>query len=74
MRQKLTVNTIRDYLIDQTTDALRRDARFIAPHIVIRRRDDEPNWDASVGVQRPKVLEAFTFVQRQLQAEYDIAW
>ena len=71
---KISRFTVRDYLIDRTTDELRSDARFIATKIEFSRRDGEPNWDANIGRAEAVVLKAFGAALLKLQREYDIAW
>jgi hypothetical protein len=73
-RTKISLTTMRDYLIDQTSDALRRDARMIAGQLIIRKRDGTPNWDANIGIAPPPLLKAFAVALNALQGEYDIEW
>jgi hypothetical protein len=73
-RTKIPLSAMRDYLIDQTTDALRRDARMIAGQLVIRKREGVPNWDANIGIAPPIVLKAFGVALKALQREHDIEW
>ena len=73
-RHKISRFTVRDYLIDRTTDELRGDARFIATKIEFHQRDGEPNWDADIGRAEAIVLKAFGAAVLKLKREYDIAW
>jgi|HubBroStandDraft_6_1064221.scaffolds.fasta_scaffold1123639_1 hypothetical protein len=73
-RQKLPLNSVRDFLIDQTTDALRRDARIIAPYLNIRERTGEPNWDANIGIAEPSIIRAFGIALLNVQRDYDVDW
>jgi hypothetical protein len=73
-RQKLPLNTVRDFLIDQTTDALHRDARIIAPYLNIRERAGEPNWDANIGIAEPSIIRAFCAALLNVQRDYDVDW
>jgi hypothetical protein len=70
-RQMLPLAAIRAFLIDRTTDMLRRDARFIAAKLEFRQRDGEPNWDANIGIADPVVIRAFGAALNELQREYD---
>jgi hypothetical protein len=73
-RQKLPLIAVRDYLIDQTTDALRRDARIIAPYLKIRTRVGEPNWDANIGIAEPSIDRAFGIALLNMQRDCDVDW
>lgn len=71
-RQTISLEGLRAFLIDGMTDAIHRDARFVAPDLVIRRRDGKPNWDASIGIQPPALLKGFADVLLRMQAQYDL--
>jgi hypothetical protein len=73
-RQTISLEQLRAYLIDRTTDFLRRDARFIHTELKVRQRDGTPNWDANIGIAPPKVLEAFADSLAEQQREFDVAW
>jgi hypothetical protein len=63
-----------DLLENLTGKPLKRDGKFLARMIVIRRREGEPNWDANIGVAPPDVLKAFGIALQTMQENYDVEW
>jgi hypothetical protein len=73
-RTKITLDEMKNYLIDGTTYELVADATFVAKSIEIRQREGQPNWDANIGISIPAVVAAFGRAVRRLQREHDIQW
>jgi hypothetical protein len=71
-RKPLPEKELRNILANQTTNAMRRNARFIATKVQIIRREGEPNWDANLGIGPPPLLKAFAFALSETQRFYDL--
>jgi len=73
-RKKMVVSTtLAEILIKETGKSLGCDASFLAPHLKIRRRSSEPNWDASVDICGSAVItEAFSEARKRAKARYEL--
>jgi hypothetical protein len=49
-RQKIASAALAKKLIKETSKSLGSNASFLAPHLKIRHRSGEPNWNASVDI------------------------
>jgi len=53
-RQKVASAAVAEMSIMETSKSLGGDARFLAPHLNVRRRGGEPNWDARIDIFRQR--------------------
>ena len=72
-RQKITSGTLAEILVTETSKSLGGDARFLAPHLKVRRSGGEPNWDASIDIFGSAVITAtFREACERVKAHYDL--
>jgi hypothetical protein len=50
LRRKVNAQELKEFLVTQTSVILGHDARFIKPHLKIRRCDGNPNWSAELDI------------------------
>jgi hypothetical protein len=72
-RQKITSAGLAEILITETSKSLGGDARFLAPHLKVRPRGGQPNWDASIDIFGSAVItEKFCEARERVKAHYDL--
>jgi hypothetical protein len=72
-RQKITSARLAEILIVETGKSLGGDARFLAPHLKVRARGGEPNWDASIDIFGSAVItETFCEARERAKTHYDL--
>jgi len=71
-RQRIAKATLVEILLHETGRVLGRDASFLGQQLEIRRRDDEPNWDANRGIAGPTVIKAFGIALTRVQAQHNL--
>jgi hypothetical protein len=72
-RQKITSSALAEILVAETSKSLGGDARFLAPHLKVRRRGREPNWGASIDIFGSAVITgAFQEARERTKELYDL--
>jgi len=70
-RKKVTSAALAEILITETGKSLGGDASFLAPHLKIRHRSGEPNWNASVDIFGGALItEAFSEARERAKRLY----
>jgi hypothetical protein len=73
-RRKVTSKELTDFLVAQASMLLGHDARFIEPHMKVRRRiGDEPNWDAKLDIFGSVLItQVFNEARDRAKALYEL--
>ena len=73
-RRKVTSKELAEILVAEASVLLGHDARFMAPHMKVRRRvDGEPNWDANLDIFGGAVItEVFNLARERTKALYHL--
>ena len=71
--QRITSTALTENLITETSKSLGGDARFLLPHLKVRRRRGEPNWEATIDIFGSALItEAFREARERVKAHYDL--
>ena len=73
-RRKITSKDLTEILVAEASVLLGHDARFIAPHMKVKRRvGGEPNWDANLDIFGSAVVtEVFNQARERTKALYEL--
>jgi hypothetical protein len=73
-RQKVPAHELTEILVTQASALLGHDARFLAPHIVVKHHaDGGPNWDAKLDIFGSALItQVFNEARDRTKALYEL--